>query len=96
MKIIATIDTADFSDCVNTGWRFTLYSDGHVAAESVSRWQGSRSGERYITNPGFVNLKNLGEGPDFDAEAKLTEAMQDIDPEEDRSFRQTRIGYIIR
>lgn len=97
MKILATLDTADFSDCVNSGYTFTLYSDGHLSAEYRTRWQGSRSGARYITNPGHVDVSEIADGnPDTDALAKLTSAVQDVSPSEDSAWRQTRRGYFVR
>lgn len=97
MKILATLDTADFGDCVNTGYTFTLYSDGHLSAEYRTRWQGSRDGARYITAPGHVDASGIVEGnPDADALAKLTMAVQDCSPSEDRDWKQTRRGWIVQ
>lgn len=97
MKILATLDTADFSDCVNTGYSFTLYSDGHLSAEYNTRWQGSRNGARYITAPGHVDVAQIVENDqDADALALLTMAVQDVRPSEDRDWKQTRLGYIVR
>lgn len=97
MKIIATLDTADFSDCINTGYTFTLYSDGHLSAEYNTRWQGSRNGVRHITAPGYVDVSEIVEGnPDTDATAKLTMAVQEVSPSQDLGWKQTRRGYIIR
>lgn len=97
MKALATIDTADFRDCVNTGYTFTLYSDGHLSAEYHSRWQGSRDGARYVTNPGHVDVSEIEDGnPDKDAEALLTMAVQHVQPSEDRDWRQTRRGTVVR
>ena len=39
------------------GWDVTLYSDGHLAAEKWSCWQGSTSGERWITAAGRVDYR---------------------------------------
>ena len=96
-KILAQIDTADFRDCVATGYSFYLYADGHVAAEYRSRWQGSRDGARYVTDPGAVNLSAIDDGdPDKDAEAVLTEWVTDEDPATGCWWRQTRLGSIVR
>jgi hypothetical protein len=99
-KKIVSIDTADFTDCTNTGWTFTLYADGRVAAEGVSRWSGTRTGtrtgDRYTTEAGYIDLAEVGSGPDHDAEALLTAATRELDPREDSSFRRTRAGWIIR
>lgn len=97
MKILATLDTADFRDCVNSGYTFTLYSDGHLSAEYFTRWQGSRNGARYITRPGYVDISQIVEGDqDTDALALLTMAVQDVHPSEDADWKQTRRGHIIR
>ena len=97
MKILATLDTADFSNCVNTGYTFILYSDGHLSAEYHSRWQGSRDSARYITKPGYVDVSAIAPGDqDADALAQLTMAVQDVSPSEDREWKQTRRGYIVR
>lgn len=98
MKILATLDTADFRDCIATGYTFNLYSDGHLSAEYHTRWQGSRNGARYITAPGHVEVAEIVEGnPDADALAQLTMAVADIvSPDEESDWRQTRRGYIIR
>ncbi|MDE2105880.1 MAG: hypothetical protein KGL39_52140 [Patescibacteria group bacterium] len=97
MKIIATLDTADFRDCVNTGYTFVLYSDGHLSAEYHSRWQGSRDGARYVTRPGEVDLSKLDPAdPDRDAEACLTAAVQDVHPSEDAHWHQVRRGRLVQ
>lgn len=97
MKILASLDTADFRDCVNTGYTFTLYSDGHLSADYHSRWQGSRNGSRYITDPDYVDVSAITEDdPDNDAEAALTSAVQNISPSEDRNWRQVRRGHLVR
>lgn len=97
MNILATLDTANFADCTKTGYTFTLYSDGHLSAEYHSRWHGSRTGARYITDPGYVDVSAIVDGnPDTDALAKLTSAVQGVSPSEDSAWRQTRRGYIVR
>lgn len=100
--IIATVDTADFSDCVKTGYRFCLYGDGHVSAEYHSRWQGSRDGARYVTSAGVVDVSSLKDDVDGDAEAVLTAWIVDEEPAEDvaqggkwAKWRQTRRGYVV-
>lgn len=110
-KVLAIVDTADFRDCTSTGYRYTLYADGHVAAEYHSRWQGSRDGARYITDSGAVDLSDLDESnPDTDAEALLTSwiGIGDDGIVEDpvgelrgdrgnsRTWRQTRSGHVVR
>jgi len=96
MKKLATIDTADFTNCINTGYRYTLWADGHLAAEYHTCWQGSRDGARYVTSPGYVDVGSLGEGPDADAEAALTTALEDVHPAISPEWRQTRRGHIVR
>jgi hypothetical protein len=97
MKILATLDTADFNDCVNTGYRFNLYSDGHLSATYSTRWQGSRDGARYITDPAYVDVSTIdASDDDHDALALLTSAVQDVQPSDDRGWRQVRRGWIVR
>lgn len=106
-RSIATHDTDNFGDCVNTGYRLALYTDGHVAADRVTRWQGSTSGARYITAPGYIDIAaEIGEGKTFaDAAAALMWAGRQIEeaaseyygkPEESRAWRKVRSGYIVR
>lgn len=102
-KILAQIDGADFRDITRTGYRFTLYADGHIAAEYRTRWQGGRDGARYVTDPGQVDPCQIDDThPDTDAEAKLVDWIQGQDPAHDieaghrHTWRQTRAGYIIR
>ena len=99
-KIIAKLDTNDFSDCVNTGYTFTLYADGRITAEYHSRWQGSVDGRRYTTEPGAMFLDE-----DSPAEEQLAEYVRNMDatPEEDvehggqsQTWRVTQSGYIVR
>lgn len=61
-RAVAHFDTADFSDCTKFGYRFTLYSDGHIAAEYRTRWQGSRNRQRWCTEPDYVE-KSVLEDP---------------------------------
>jgi hypothetical protein len=71
-KSIATHQSYDPYDCTSTGYDFTLYSDGSVAVEGHSCWQGSTSGDRYRSDAGTVDLSKLDESdPDNDAEALL-------------------------
>lgn len=96
MKTLATLTTYDPADCTSTGWQYSLYSDGHVSAESHSRWTGTRTGARYVTGPGHVDLGNIDANPDTDALARLTMAVQHVHPPEDRDWRQTRRGFLVR
>lgn len=97
MKILAILKTYDASDCTSTGYEFTLYSDGHVAADSHSRWQGTTDGARYITGPGYVDVSRINESdPDSDAEAVLTDAVRDVFPDDPGGeWRMTRRGRIV-
>jgi len=97
MKTLATLTTYDPADCTSTGWRYSLYSDGHVSAESHSRWTGTRTGARYVTAPGHVDVSELEEGnPDKDAKALLAMAVQHVHPSEDRDWKQIRRGTLVR
>lgn len=97
MKILATFDTADFSDCVNTGYTFCLYDDGHLSAEYCTSYQGGRNGVRFVTGPGHVDVSKIVEDDiDRDAEAMLTSAVQGVDPSHEAGWRQTRRGHVIR
>jgi len=51
---VTSIRTYDPTDCTTIGWEVTLYTDGHLAAEKWSCWQGSTTGERWITDAGRV------------------------------------------
>lgn len=93
-KVIARRDDRDFTDCVNRGYSWTLYADGRVAAEYVTRWQGSRSGQRWTTDPGACDT----DAPESDlaafAEACVHYTMyHELD--ESRDWRQTATGYVI-
>ena len=97
MIILAALDTADFSDCVNEGYRFNLYSDGHLAATYCTRWQGSRDGARYITDPAYVDVSTIdADDPENDALAVLTSAVQAVHPSDDAGWRQVCSGWIVR
>lgn len=101
--VLATVDTADFSDCAKIGYRFCLYADGHVSAEHHCRWQGSRNGERYVTKADVIDVSTLTDDPDNDAEAALTAWIVGENPAADiecegrwSKWRQTRRGYVMR
>lgn len=96
--ILATLADYDSRNIANTGWEYTLYADGRVAAEYCSRWQGSRTGQRYITEPGYIDVSKLSTNdPDNDAEAALAAlADEGIDFAEDPAWRCTRRGIVIR
>lgn len=90
MKPTATIRTYDTNDCTATGYRFDLYPNGRISATSRSRWQGSRTGERYITAPGYVDETIL---PGANGEAILKDATRYSDPTQ---WRQVKRGWIVR
>jgi len=54
---ITSTRTYDPTDCATVGWDVTLYSDGHLAAQRRDCWQGSTSGERWVTDPGRVDYR---------------------------------------
>lgn len=71
-KKLASYSSYDPNDCTTVGEDYTLYSDGRVAIETRSCWQGSRSNVRYTTDPGAVDIDDPGpEGSDDDLEARL-------------------------
>ena len=103
-KIIATAQTYERNDLTATGYNVTLYADGSIALEYRSRWQGTRDGTRYRSNPGEVNVDGITGDVDNDAEARLTEWLTTFDPHTDLpcdwhngngSFRQTRRGCVV-
>jgi hypothetical protein len=53
---VTSVQTYDPTDCTTVGWDVTLYSDGHLAAENWSCWQGGITGERWVTAPGRVEV----------------------------------------
>lgn len=101
-KILAQIRDYDPDDITSTGHTWTLYADGHLAAEVHSRWQGTRTGSRYVTAAGYVDLTAINpQDPDVDAEAVLTDhagmfrdGQYDLDDLDD--WRETRPGQLIR
>jgi hypothetical protein len=105
-KAIATHQTYDPYNCTETGYDFTLYSDGSVAVEGNSRWQDGTSGERYRSDPDAVDLSTLDESdPDNNAVALLAGFVATLDPMEDLpneysngsyGFRCTRKGYKVQ
>lgn len=95
LKILAEL--AEYTDdCTSVGWHYTLYADGHLSAEWVTSWQGHRVGERYITDPGVVDVSALSDDEDHDALAALTSLADRADPREDDIWRKVRNGRVIR
>lgn len=96
-KILANYDTADFRDCVNQGYTFTLYADGHITAQYHSQWSGARTGQRWITDAGYVDPSTIDVNePDQDAMSHLVDRTVDVDPRFDADYRQTRAGFYVR
>lgn len=81
------------SDCASSGWAVTLYGDGSVAVEYRTRWRGSRTGQRYRSPPGLLDV-DTATAEDLKAVAEL---FNDID--EDLMTREgwhmTSNGYVI-
>lgn len=86
MKPTATVWTYDIHDCTATGYRYDAYPNGRIAATSRSRWQGSRTGERYITETGRIDVT-------ANAETQLVELARESDPTQ---WRQVKRGWIVR
>jgi hypothetical protein len=63
---VTSVQTYDPTDCTTVGWDVTLYSDGHLAAENWSCWQGSVTGERWVTAPERIILSEDSAGDDVD------------------------------
>ena len=70
-KKLATYCDYNKNDLTSTGADWTLYADGRISADTRSRWQGSRDGERWIAW-GAVKVEELGDDvDDNDAESAL-------------------------
>ena len=101
---LTSICTYDPSDCTASGWEITLYSDGHLAAEFSTRWQGETSGERFVTAPGRMTTNPSDEQAHVAmlAEAeRLDTALNRISWDTDnrrsiQGWRPTRRGYVVR
>ena len=101
-KILAQIRDFDPGGIITTGYIWTLYGDGHMSAEFRSRWQGTRTGARYVTAAGYVDLTAIDpKAPDADAKAILTDyagmlrdGQYDLDAL--HAWRQTASGTVIR
>ena len=104
---ITAIQTYDPTDCTSVGWNVTLYADGHLAAEHCSRWQGSTSGERWITAAGRVHYREP-EDPettaDDQAHVEMLAQLEGFITEWDiysygwtiQGWRATRRGVVVR
>ena len=100
-KTLATLHTNDINDCTTTGYGLTLRADGSVRAEYSSCWQGSRSGQVYVSAPGYLSVSgthaDAETDAETDAEAILTSAIESIiDDIAQGNFNKIRVGYIIR
>ena len=95
-KIVAENRDYDPADCANTGHRWTLYADGSVAAERYSRWQDSDCGGRWRTEPGYLDDEEMMDPIDsLDREIKRM-ALNETAPCEDRAYRETRCGFVVK
>lgn len=93
-KVLAKHDDNDFNDCVNCGYMWTLYADGHISAEYVTRWQGTRNGVRYVSEPGYVDFEHW---QGFTPEETLKAVRENIDDLTlDYDFRITDNGYVVQ
>ena len=104
---ITSIQTYDPTDCTSVGWDVTLYSDGHLAAQSRSRWQGSTSGERWITAPGRVHYREPDDPEttaDDQAHIEMLREVEQFVSEWDiysygwtiQGWRASRRGYVVQ
>jgi hypothetical protein len=80
------------------GVDWVLYADGHVGVEYSSCWLGERTGVRYVTPAGHVDVSP--EHPDDDYESRLLGLVNSpcqpgpcgyVAP-----YRQTRQGILVR
>ena len=91
-KVLASYETSNRRDAVNTGYTYTLYADGRVAATSFSRWQGTLTGTRYVTSPGYLDV-TIPAGYVADHDTTLRMAVRSVDP---TVWRQVRRGVVVR
>lgn len=97
-KCLAEYNDADFSNCVNTGYRWKLWADGHISAESHSRWSGSRTGERFVTEPEYACIHiDMGYDEIIQEIANSDrEKLDRFDELYDNDYRKTCNGYVVR
>ena len=95
---ITSTQTYDPTDCTSVGWNVTLYADGHLAAEHCSRWQGSTSGERWITAAGRVEYREPDDPATTADDQAHVEMLAELERfmDADNSWRQTRRGYVVQ
>lgn len=102
MKAIATHRTYDPDDIKSTGWLFELYPNGRLAATYRTRWKGSRTNQRYITEPGYLTLADsLYTDHKKLLSAWVSEEVVDLTLDDSSDWhnddwRKVRNGYIVR
>lgn len=99
-KKIAEVVEYDPNDCVSAGWKWTLYSDWHVAVEYRSCWSGSRSGQRYVSEADEM-IVDASETPQEALEYYVKEFGECIthqfnDGELAENYRRTQAGFVIQ
>ena len=97
-KALATTQTYDPNDLTSMGYDVTLYGDGSVGLLGRNRWQGTRDGDRYRSDPETVEI---GNDPDQDLAGFLAtfDPLYDLPSDHGKGnhgFRQTRRGWIVR
>ena len=94
MKIIHEYRSYDSNDCTATGYLVQLRSDGSIRTTHRSCWQGSRSGQTYLTGPGEIELPTGDDAPDADTIlAGWPQSATDLD--EAKLGRRIRRGCIV-
>jgi hypothetical protein len=91
-----SLRTYDPHSLSSRGGEWVLYDDGHVSVDYRTCWQGERTGERYVTPAGYVDVSP--EHPDDDYESRLLELVNSTcQPWTAGSpYRQTRQGIPVR
>ena len=56
MKKISTLNNYNELDVTDSGYKFTLYSDGHIAATYYTNWKPARVKQRFVTKPNFFDM----------------------------------------
>ena len=86
-------------------WTYTLYGDGSVGVAYWSDCQGSRSGRRWRTSPGYIDRwQGEEDTPESRLEAYVAWVQQEQstggwdvwDVEQDSDFRPTSPGYVVQ
>ena len=97
---VTSIQTYDPTDCTTVGWDVTLYTDGHLAAEKWTCWQGGVTGERWVTGQDHVEVQEDRD----DMTAPMLRALDVLDSAWDcysygwtiGEWRSVRRGHVIR